>query len=434
VNPTFKKIDTETLESWQQDGNTKGRRISRTSKLNAQRKISAMMLSEMRHTLRFIEEYNMGPNIRDSKENVLDREDVDNGKEDEEIVSRSDISKLSSKPPHATTDGRRSRSRKISGEHATSKTPPESQSRAFEGRITRSKGHLKTAQKTYSEESSDDEIEITNDSTAFEEPASIKLNWVPLSHIGLVSDYEGLQRKSQSFYPLPAHDTRESLMKSIKEIIDDDDGNGSSDEEALLEDKAHVRIVKGYNGKADQERLEKNEHEEQRKNKLRKHEYMMRGKKATPEDKELARLETHPFYFATQGETPRGTRKPCKYGKDCFMCRPVEQDDQPTPADASSGTAPAIYNPRFRRVDLDEVDDVAGQLEEHSRNGKSHRRSRTAELNSQRKESVKKLKELYHTLAFLEKYNTGLINTPGKSKKSRGQHRPLLPSSVIPLL
>jgi hypothetical protein len=47
---------------------------------------------------------------------------------------------------------------------------------------------------------------------------------------------------------------------------------------------------------------------------------------------------------------------------------------------------------------------------------------------------VKKLKELYHTLAFVEKYNTGLINTPGKRKKPRGQHRPLLHSSVIPLL
>jgi hypothetical protein len=73
------------------------------------------------------------------------------------------------------------------------------------------------------------------------------------------------------------------------------------------------------------------------------------------------------------------------YGKDCFMCRPVEQDDQPTPAYASSGTAPAIDNPRFRWLDLDEVDDVTEQLEDHSRDEKSRGRSRTAELNSQRK-------------------------------------------------
>jgi hypothetical protein len=184
-----------------------------------------------------------------------------------------------------------------------------------------------------------------------------------------------------------------------------------------LERKKQTRIVKEYQRKSDQERIEKKEHEEERILKVREYEYMNRAQKASPEELEFDRLELRSFHFVTHRGENSASRRVCKFGENCSLCGPVDENSRAVPVSESSHQTAAIYNPRFRRVDSDDIDDSEGEDQGSAK--KVCRRSRTAELNSQRKVSAKKLKEMYNTLEFIEKYNTGLIITTGKRKSRK---------------
>jgi hypothetical protein len=377
-SPTFKAIESDTLDFWQEEGGSNKQRRSRTSELIAQKNISAMMLSEMSHTLRFIEEYNKWVSKRISK-------DVDAAGLEEKLQNEEAEAIEPSLDP-------------VADEECTSKK--------INGEVNR-----KARSKEVSSTSSYGDMNNLHGEAVYRSICA-KPIWVKLSHAGLLSDYQGLQRKYQSFYTIPTQGTIESLKESIKSLLDGNDRGCSGDEEALLEQKAHTRIVRGYQGKSDQERIEKKEHEEERMLKLREYEYINRKRKgkrkASPEELEYDRLEARPVHFTTTGAEPSATRRPalCKFGENCSLCAPIGENGC---SEAIKQEQQAIFHPRYRRVNVDDIDEADSQNE--------GRRSRTAELKSQRNTSLKNLEEMYHTLEFIEKYNKGRISTAGKKKR-----------------
>lgn len=399
INP----IDSENIEFWQEENNKNARRKSRTAEVKSQKAISLMMLSELRHTLTFIQEYNKGK------------------KKDEEAIPQEEEHLLGSAkatgPTIQTSTKISLRSGATTQNQKTLKS--ESKSQPLKPMATRSEKFPSSSSLTIIDELPNSNIEDSKDATIPEKQTLLQPSWVKLTHIGLLSDYEGVQRKYPSFYPLPTQGTTESLKESIKTIVDGDGGDCSSDEEAKLERKAHFRIAKMYQQKADQERIEKREHEEDRILKVREYEYLNRTKKTSPEEIEYKQLDWQSFQFVAYNEENKADRWRCKFGENCSLCGPFNEKYDSVAISENKFQSTAVYHPRFRKVDLDDVveDDVVDNESENAVNRR--RRNRTAELHSQRKASAKKLNEMYHTLDFIEKYNSGLIFTPGKRKSRK---------------
>ena len=239
-----------------------------------------------------------------------------------------------------------------------------------------------------------------NDILLSGQDASRKLSWKKekLNHTGLLKDVIAIQRKH--FQTLPTDvGTAKSLTDAIESVLRVESGSCSSAEEEEWERKAQIKAIKEYNRKADQEKIEKKEHEEERVLLQRQYDYVNRGKKKrSPEDAELSQLELRPICINTEEESP--DLGPCKSGPNCTFCARLLSVE-------NIKEKQAIFNPRFRKVSLDDLVDP----DDHVSGQKRRRPRRSADLGLQKKESVDKLKEIHNKLEFIDKYNRGLIYT-----------------------
>jgi hypothetical protein len=440
----FQFIETEdSLEFWKEDesGNTR-KRPSRTSELNAYRRISVMMLREMRNTLNFIEEYNKGldgkassavdvvqtgvyeitrHNLESAEKRVQESAEAQGKKVQipQERRSSADTTRVDDGDDvraHAT--GQTRADFVISGHDAVEQIPGHRDAKPHHSRQTRESApkpgqgvvdHIDHQHSIRPHFMGRTRAQSGSHQIKSTDGVHYQPQWVRLSHVGLLSDYQGLSRQHKSFYPLPTHGSTEALKNTIAQIIDDNGVDANDDDEILAEHRAYVRIVRGYNGKADQERIEKNEHEEQRLLKVREFEYWNKGKKLSPEEEELSRLETRQIRFVQRGGATSSGRKECRFGVNCLLCKPPGTVNLKLPTDDKG--SPSILNPGFQKKGIDDVEDP-----EEVGNPKA-RRSRTAELRKQRRISVLHLKEMYNTLDFIEKYNAGWIKTTGNRRK-----------------
>jgi hypothetical protein len=370
-SPKFKVTETGTLCFWQ-DQHSNGKRRSRTSELVELKKISVMMLREMSHTLQFIEEYNKGisnPYKDNSLEETLVR-DADNENSIGQSLSKSDINKESELEATGEVEKLKKETTRRADKHLIHPTSPDSWS-------------MKNGKR-----------------------GGVKLSMVELDHAHLMSDYHHLRRRFQTMYPPPKNSTVEALRECITDIIDRENEKPCTDEEIKREEKAHIRIARGYKGKADQEMIEKKQHEEERLLRLREYEYLTRTRKATPEEIEYEELESRPFRFSGQRSPRKRNNKSCQLGACCSLCAPTAANDSSLSTNNENRKSESsIHNPRFRHVVLDDIDD-----DDEEEKLQSRRPSRTAELHSLRKASLQKLGEIRHILDFIESYNKGLVS------------------------
>ncbi|KAL3931176.1 MAG: hypothetical protein SGBAC_011429 [Bacillariaceae sp.] len=330
--PDFKSIETDPLTFWRGNQNS-AKRPRRTTELNKLKKVSAMMLSEMYHTLRFIEDYNEGLS------NQLDIGTV--------VYPGKCVAHL---------DDRMYQQTRTSGVAK----PSESKKRFV---------------KTFDSE---------------EQSLVKSVNESPLKTMVMKKNYEDLHKQFTSLRHVPEASKFEALRSSIKTAIDKERVRIYSDEEIVKEEKSRTRIARGYKRKADQEKIEKKHHEDDRLLLLREFEYANRNKKASAAEVEMERFETRPIQMVGQSSDERKTEC-CQIDASCSLCKPADLPKLPAPSDDIE--VKIIHNPTFRRVDLDSVQD-------------EYTESLRADNGD---DSLRSLMEMQHTLAFVEKYNKGMI-------------------------
>jgi hypothetical protein len=393
-HPTFREIDIEAFmlqEPEKEEGEKGGRRRSRTAGLIALRNLSAAMLSEMRHTLKFIEEYNRGMPKDQQDEAELDAIEEEHDKL--QPLSRQPFDDSEDQDTNRNLRSLRTRSASISYDDDDDDDDDDDNNG---GDID-------------AEEEEEEEESETSPEANLPQPIALVPEFVKLGHAGLVHDYQALQVKfPRYFIPLSSHDTMSSIKASIEQNLGEADAGGSSDEEDNAVKKAYLRIVRGYQGKADQEKIEKKLHEEERQLKLREYQYKFGHVKKTPDEVELRKVEKRPLHFVTESQQwNQAEKNGCKIGKDCIACGHVEES-------AVTQVHP-IINPRFRMIDLDKLHEV--ENEQDNKGGKIGRKSRTAELNAQKRNAARALSEIRYTLQFIDTYNDGLIKTLIKTKR-----------------
>lgn len=388
-HPTFREIDMEAFmlqEPEEEEGEKRGRRRSRTAGLIAQKHLSAAMLGEMCSTLKFIEEYNRGMPKDQPDETVPDTIEED---DQMQPVFRRSFDDSEDQDTNRNIRSLRTRSRSISYD--------DDDDDGDDGDIDEEEEEVDIDEEE--EEESD-----TSHEANLPQPIALVPEFVKLGHAGLIHDYQALQLKfPRTFLPLSSHDTISSIKASIEQNLGDADAGGSSDEEANAVKKAFLKIVRGYQGKADQEKIEKKVHEEERQLKLREYQYKFGHIKKTQEEVELIKMEKRPLHFVTESQWNQAEKKGCEIGKDCIACGHVE---------ASEVTQVSLLNPRFRMIDLDKLHEV--ECEHDNKGEKGGRKSRTAELNAQKRSAARALSEIRYTLEFIDTYNEGLIKTKRK--------------------
>ena len=469
---SYKRRETENnLEFWkEQESCFQLKRASRRQEVEAYRRISAMLLREMRHTFDFIERYNQGLDAQNSPTDDSEKE-VESHTEDNEMADSAHSAEDSSVSDDGTDeqedddvvdhddddddesdeeddddesdeedDDDDSDEEEMERKSANSiSTEQHSQRRSSRSRSAH-RTETSTSEMTKQEE--EEEKEEENDDNfgtltlSDTEPLSIQsaslhangaeasyqpnkvLQSSDLSHVALMRDYQALSKKTKNFLTLPTHGTIESLKAELSQIIIDNDIDEEEDEEILADKRAYGRCQKSYTGKADQERIEKNNHEEQRLLKVREFEFYNNGKKrkrVAPEEEELQLFECRPIRAEKRGGATATDRKKCGFGADCLICRHSARDLKVNDSDKGNLS---VFNPGFQRKKIDDVVD-SDDDEDGAEDAKS-RRSRIAEMNKQKKRSVMELQELMNTIDFIERYKSGLINTEGKKRKREG--------------
>jgi hypothetical protein len=379
-HPTFREIDMEEFmlqePEEEEEGEKRGRRRSRTAGLIAQKHLSAAMLSEMRCTLKFIEEYNRG-----MPKNQPDEAEPDTIEEEHDQMQLVFRQSFDDSEDQDTNRNLRSL------------------------RIRSSISYDDDDDGDIDEEEEEEEEAETSHEANLPQPIALVPEFVKLGHAGLIHDYQALQGKfPRTFLPLSSHDTMSSIKTSIEQNLGDADAGGSSDEEDTAVKKAFLRIVRGYQGKSDQEKIEKKVHEEERQLKLREYQYKFGHIKKTQEEVELIKVEKRPLHFVTESQWKQAEKSGCKIGKDCIACGHVEESEV-------TQVAP-IINPRFRMIDLDKLHEA--ECEQANKGEKGGRKSRTAELNAHKRSAARALSEIRYTLDFIDTYNEGLIKTKRK--------------------
>jgi hypothetical protein len=420
--PCYRQIDVADLFSSHDEADEKpGGRRSRTAQLTAQKVNSARLLTEMLHTFAFIEEYNKDWPKRPDSVEAAAKDHSAHGTLAEIPVGGAittslksglnlwqvgaklrsgalSISSLGSKLRSTSSSGSKLRpSRSSRGSKL-----PASSSRRFEAgdgddvsiagkfdlvRVTRSRGRV-----------NDLEVDLHVDVPKFAQKDAPKTtDFVKLSHVGVVSDFHGLQRKRDNYFALPADGNINSMIETIDKHLagfEFDDGD-DSDVEASADVKGFTKIIRGYQRMADQEKIEKKQHEEDRKLKLREFEYYNK-KKRSQEDVEYEHMLSRPIRMVSESQWNDAEKRGCKLGGvECGICGKVTETAEKA----------ILRNPPCRKFDVDDI-----PVSEKKGN---RRKSRTAEINSQKQTSARRLQELRHRLDFIQKFNQGLINGSG---------------------
>mmetsp|Transcript_18880 Transcript_18880/g.46779 ORF Transcript_18880/g.46779 Transcript_18880/m.46779 type:complete len:1006 (-) Transcript_18880:322-3339(-) len=242
--PNFRSVETDPLTFWR-DTQNRAKRPRRTAELNELKKISEMMLSEMYHTLRFIEGYNEGIASELDIGTVADPVMCESHLED----TRSEVAKPS------------------------------------EGK--------KKFRKTF-----DSDVQSLEKS----------VDELPLETM-FMKNHEDIRKQFISLRHLPEDSQFEALRSSIEIAIGKERVRLYSDEEIVKEEKSRTRIARGYKRKSDQEKIEKKHHEDERLLLLREFEYANRNKKASAAEIEMERFETRPIQMVDQSRNERNTER-----------------------------------------------------------------------------------------------------------------------------
>jgi hypothetical protein len=328
-----------------------GKRRSRRAEIANQKKASARILSEMLHTLEFIEEYNNGFQSEKDDED----EDDDVGDEDETDL--------------ANEDGGSALNRK-----------------------RRSKASLKRDGKKARPCMADDDEEL--------ELEACKPPFEPLTHEYHLERYADFVTQSRSMYRIESTKDISKVKEDIFNLLNTSTflEELCADEDVTAEEKWMTKGIRGYMRKAEQEKLEKREFEEKRQYRLGLGLGLGLGKRKrmTPQEREWKEIAVRPFHCITDAKKMPKNLEGCLHKQDCFICAPVLHAERPYEKDDT------IFNPSFRRVEEDVYLESCGELGNRSGNRKSQRES-------QQNASILKLSELFHTFQFIEKYNEGMI-------------------------
>jgi hypothetical protein len=346
---TFREVEFDPLDlGTDKESNENGRRSSRSKEIVTRRKASLLMLNELRHTFQFISNYNKGFGTKPSQPSSGETEPEANGSDSFDQSSQDECSDQGPSPK---------------------RKKPHEQSQELESKLDVDDTHLATEGQSTEE---------------------TKPSLAQLPHLSLIDEFLALKRRK--IIPLFSHaqlstvcDLQESVNAAVNEQPVD-----TRDEDMLHEQKAFIRALRTYSGKADQERIEKTKHEEERILQFRELEYRNRGKKPSAEEAEFVNLENRPALFNSLPETQK-----CKVGESCNICA-YHQDST---ARIEPGV---IFHPTVKRVDDNYFTESAEP---------GARRSRTLERSLQRELAIDTLVSLQHRINFVGQYNQGWIVT-----------------------
>ena len=339
---------------------SKRKRKSRSAQIAHQKKTSIMILSEILHTLDFIQKYNDKSRcaLEETKDEVEEVEGSDANDEDEEVCP-------TAKKRKKNSDSKRRNSERKGG-----------------------RGNRSAKKKLAS---------------AVEPP------FATLDTASLLESYDGLRNRFSLPYPLNVKSDVEALKEEIQTILDKDNllDDFFGDNEIISEEKVLARCIRRYSSKADQEKIEKKDFEAKQKLRLHEFEYYCRlrkKKKKTPQDVEWKEMSSRPINYVRDNALLPAKTKSCNLKPVCKICDPILEDKR---CDDN------IFSPEFRRVgnnsyitpsiqqDGDSVWNLCSKLIAPSKRAKLF--------------SLMNLSELYHTLDFIKKYNSGLIvSTKGR--------------------
>jgi len=343
------------------EGNKNGnhKRRSRSAHIAAQKRTSIRILNEMLHSLYFIEKYNRKSKDDNHIENkkrkgVVDIEVIN----DDEKESNNDFNQ---KCEDTSSSKKSKRMVKGSGHKVFGKIKP---------------------------------------------PVKFEPLFVPLTPTTHLENYKVLQTRYLSFYPLEAKGDLEEAKEEIQSILNEDIllDEFLEEKDIVSEEKDLARCIRGYSMKADQEKIEKKNFEEEQK--LRQHEfqyYRKRKKKRSPEEVEWKDMFTRRIRYVGCGASLPKSIENCKYKPNCSICDPILKD---------KCRDDTIYFPGFRRVKEDVYIPSDFCL-----NNESTGRSKSAYMHRLKLASSLKLLELYHTFVFIQDYNKGMIVSRKKKRR-----------------
>lgn len=345
INFRFHDEDDILLDTDEGKREKENKRKSRSAKIALQKKTSIRILSEMLHTLDFIEKYNCQPEgLMQEVAGEVEKRDANVVRKDEDSTSK----KANGKQCNGDLQGR--------------------------GRVSLANNKLP--------------ITLT--------PAS------------LLQSYKSLLKQFSSFRPLDGKGEIKITTQYIQSIL----GNESlldkflRDDEIISEEKNLARCIRGYSSKADQEKIEKRNFEEQQK--LREHEYeyysRLRKKKKSLHEIEWKEMSSRPIYFTTEGSPDPTWTNICNFKQNCTICNPMLDE-------VSCNT---IFSPRFRHREKNTF--IPSGSEPHDNSIGNIDFNFIAPIERQKLSSLLQLLELYHTLKFIEDYNNGMIVSRKKRK------------------
>ncbi|KAL3912319.1 MAG: hypothetical protein SGILL_006932, partial [Bacillariaceae sp.] len=230
-------------------------------------------------------------------------------------------------------------------------------------------------------------------------PSVLRTNWVDLSHKGHVSDYHGYGRKYEHFYPLKGKslaDVQAEMAATIanrsSEVEEDPAAEAEIEEEHAAFENA-TKIMEKY---AMEERRQK-----------KKAIQRAARRKRSPEAVDM------PVLFSNAKEHPEICND-----KECRFCNASPHfavDELALNADS-----------RFQFYDKDdeEIIECDDGMQESESGGK--RKSRTANIEVQKKASLMVMSEMLNTLSFIETYNDGFKEDPARSLEEEGRSSPEL--------
>jgi hypothetical protein len=349
----FDDEDDVLLNADEDKGKSTHKRKSRSAQIASQKKTSIWILNEMLHTIDFIEKYN-----RKSKEvqgvtpeviKDVKKEGINGmGKDDSPIVKKNDQRKMNAKLSN----------RKVQCGRGTS-------------------------------------LAINK------LPIKVKPAIVTLTAVSLLKSYKALRKRFSSFHPLHEKGDVEAIKEEIQSILDKDSllDEFFRDNEITTEEKNLARYIRGYSSKADQEKIEKRNFEEQQK--LRQHEfeyYRLRKKKKSPQEIEWKEMSLRPIFYVMDGAPLLTRTDACSFKPNCTICDPTMDDK------CCDST---IFFPRFRRIQ-NNVYIPSGIEPDYGTVGNDNSIF-APPSKGQKLASSLQLLELYHTLDFIENYNNGMI-------------------------
>jgi hypothetical protein len=368
INFRFFDEEDDVLVNATDDKTNNGKRPSRTAQIASQKKTSIRILSEMLYSLDFIDKYNSklrkGEVAIEEEEEDDDDEDEDEGKVEETEEVQDDEKKNGS-------DSKKKREGKIS--------------------VKKKSGRKARGARRNS----------TSNTKIKKPPIEFNPAFMPLAATALLANYNELQNKNRSFYPLKVKGKSRSIESTKEEIhciLDKSDAlqDFLKDEETIAEEKSLGRSIRGYTRKADQEKIEKRNFEEKQKNQQHEYEYYNYRKwkksKRTPQDIEWKEIQSRPFRYKLSEEHI----ETCKFEPNCPICTPILHDESPS-------QSKHIFFPGVQRLDDIPVDGE-GNTESNS------------SPEEQKLSSSLKLSELHHTLSFIQRYNNGMIVSSQKRK------------------